>query len=61
MITKLVTYIKDTKKEMVKVNWPTRSETVRFTAVVIALSIATAVFMGVLDFIFQTILKNIIF
>jgi len=49
-------YIKDTRAEMVHVNWPTRQETIRFTAAVIAVSVGTAILLGVSDFIFSRLL-----
>ena len=42
---------------MKKVNWPTRQETMRFTIIVIALSLAVAVFLGALDFVFAALLN----
>ena len=49
-------YIKETRTEMNHVNWPTRSETVRFTILVIAISLATAILLGLADFIFTKLL-----
>ncbi|MFA6432765.1 MAG: preprotein translocase subunit SecE [Candidatus Paceibacterota bacterium] len=49
-------YIKDTRAEMSHVNWPTRDETIRFTAAVIAVSILTAVLLSVSDFVFARLL-----
>lgn len=51
-IMKLTDYIKDTKAEMSHVNWPTRSQTIRFTSMVIAVSVATAFILGFADFVF---------
>jgi len=41
---------------MKKVNWPTREETIRYTLMVIAVSVAVAIFLGGFDFIFTTLL-----
>ncbi|MFA6295213.1 MAG: preprotein translocase subunit SecE [Candidatus Paceibacterota bacterium] len=49
-------YIKETQAEMNHVNWPTRAETIRFTALVIAVSLATAILLGVSDFVFSKLL-----
>jgi len=49
---KLVDYLKETKVEMKHVNWPTRKQAIAFTAVVIGLTIAFAVFLGIFDSIF---------
>jgi preprotein translocase subunit SecE len=56
----LVNYLKDTKKELKDVKWPTRKETVRFTAIVIVVSIAVSLFLGLFDFIFSTLLDKFI-
>jgi len=52
----LTQYIKDTRTEMTHVNWPTRDETIRFTAAVIAVSIGTAILLAVSDFVFSRLL-----
>jgi len=53
---KIAEYIKDTKTEMTHVNWPTKAETIRFTALVIAVSLATALLLGLSDFVFTRLL-----
>ena len=49
-------YIKDTRAEMAHVNWPTRQETIRFTTMVIAVSLGTAILLGICDFVFSKLL-----
>ena len=49
-------YIKETRAEMVHVNWPSREQTIRFTALVIIASLATAAILGVSDFVFSRLL-----
>ncbi len=53
---KITEYIKDTRAEMNHVNWPTKAETIRFTALVITVSLATAILLGVSDFVFGRLL-----
>ncbi|MEK7120434.1 MAG: preprotein translocase subunit SecE, partial [Patescibacteria group bacterium] len=43
---------KDVKNELGKVNWPTRQQTLRYTAAVILISVAVALFLGLWDYIF---------
>ncbi|PIQ98365.1 MAG: preprotein translocase subunit SecE, partial [Candidatus Nealsonbacteria bacterium CG11_big_fil_rev_8_21_14_0_20_39_9] len=50
--TKIITFLKEVRLEMKKVNWPTRQETLKYTLIVIGVSVAVAVFLGTLDFIF---------
>lgn len=60
MFQKLANYLKETKLEMKKVNWPTRQETVRYTLTVILVSLAVAALLGAFDFIFTSILQTFI-
>ena len=57
---KLVTFLKEVRLEMKKVNWPTRQETIRKTLIVIGISVAVAIFLGTLDFIFTTLLNKFV-
>ena len=49
----VVTYIKETKAEMSHVTWPTRTDVALFTATVILVSVLTALYLGVFDFLFS--------
>jgi preprotein translocase subunit SecE len=57
---KIVTFLKEVRLEMKKVNWPTREETIKYTLIVIGVSLAVAAFLGTLDFIFTTLLEKFI-
>lgn len=57
---KIVGFLKEVKLEMKKVNWPTRKETIRYTLIVIGVSVAVAAFLGTLDFVFNTLLIQFI-
>lgn len=52
-MNKLANYLKASISEMKKVTWPSKKETYRYTVLVIAISLATAVFLGALDYIFN--------
>lgn len=56
MFSRLTSYIQESRQEFKRVNWPTRQETFRLTGMVIALSLVFAVFLGVLDMLFNYIL-----
>jgi len=60
MFQRLITYLKEVRLEMRKVNWPTRSNVVRFTVTVIAVSLGVAILLGTLDLIFTRILALIV-
>ena len=53
---KITDYVKDTRAEMNHVVWPTRSETIRFTTLVIAVSLGTSIILAVSDFVFGRLL-----
>ena len=57
---KLVKYLKEVKIEAKKVNWPTRKEALKYTLIVIGISMVVAIFLGTMDFIFTLILNKII-
>lgn len=46
----LTNYLKETKAELKEVNWPTRSQTITYTVMVILISVLVAVFLGGVDF-----------
>ena len=50
-------FLKEAKAELEKVNWPSREQTINYTLIVIGISLATAAFLGGLDWIFQALLK----
>jgi len=55
---RLFTFLKEVQLEMKRVNWPTRRQVVQNTLLVIAISIVVAIFLGILDFIFISILER---
>jgi preprotein translocase subunit SecE len=57
---KVADYLKETRAELKHVNWPTRRQAVSYTLVVIALSVATALFLGLFDGVFSYLLRLIV-
>ena len=49
-MNKLVLYAKTSYEELKKVTWPTREETVKYTLMVLGLSIGVGVFFGIVDY-----------
>lgn len=60
-MNKLTNYIKESIVEMKKVTWPTKKETTNYTLLVVGISLATAAFLGFLDYIFTTGFQFIIY
>jgi len=59
-MNKLTTYVKASYEEMKKVTWPTKKETTNYTVLVIIFSLAVALFLGLLDYVFSLGLAQII-
>ncbi len=57
---KIITFFKEVRMEMKKVNWPTREQTLRYTLIVLGVSVAVALFLGGMDFIFNLLLRKFI-
>ncbi|HFC36118.1 MAG TPA: preprotein translocase subunit SecE [Candidatus Moranbacteria bacterium] len=57
---KIIQFIREAKAELMKVNWPTKQQTINYTLIVIGVSVAVALFLGSLDYIFSAILKRFI-
>ena len=55
-----IQYLKDTRGELRHVAWPTQSQTVIYTALVIAVSVFAAVYLGLFDFLFTSGLKSVL-
>ena len=57
----LLNYIKESRSELKKVVWPTRKQTINHTAMVIAISLLVAVFLGAVDFLLNLLLESFIY
>ena len=53
-------YLKNVRAEMRHVSWPSRRLTIVYTVVVIIVSLVTAVYLGLLDYVFSTGIRTII-
>ncbi len=60
LMSKLITYFKETRAELKHVTWPTRKQAVMYTVVVIIISLFTAFYLGAFDYLFTTLLKSVI-
>ena len=56
MLRKSVQYLKEVQGEIAKVTWPTREELSTSTAVVLAVTLALALFIFVADFVLSNIM-----
>jgi len=60
IIKKLFTFLREVRLEMKKVSWPTRKEAVKYTLIIIGVTIVVAAFLGGLDYVFTTMLNRFI-
>jgi len=59
-MTNIAQFLKEVRHELAKVTWPTKGQVIQYTWVVVAVSLAMAVFLGVLDIVFEWILNKFI-
>ena len=60
MIGKIHAYLVEAIAEMKKVVWPTKEQTINYTLLVIVLSIGVAIFFGILDYVLNLGLEQLI-
>lgn len=60
IIPKINNFFTEVRREIKKVNWPTPKETVRYTLIIISVSIVIAIFLGGVDFLFKSLLEKFI-
>ncbi len=56
MLDKAINFLKEVQIEMKKVNWPTRKEIIKYTLIVVGISIVVAAYLGGLDILFKNII-----
>lgn len=59
-MVKITQFLKEAKAELLKVNWPNKVQARNYTLIVIGISIAVAIFLGSLDYIFGYIIKTFV-
>jgi preprotein translocase subunit SecE len=57
---RLLTFFQEAREELKKVAWPDRQTTIRYTIVVIIVSLGTSLVIGGLDWVLQLSLEQII-
>lgn len=55
-----ITFLKEVRVELKKVIWPGRSDVIKYTIVVIAVSALVGIYLGALDFAFAKIMEIIL-
>ena len=56
----IVRYIRETRAELRKVNWPTREQTIRLTQIVLGVTFAMGLFLWLMDLLFSWWLEGVL-
>jgi len=59
-MSKLGNYLQETKGELKHVSWPTKKQAIAYTLVVIVISFAVAIALGLFDWIFTFGLEKLL-
>mgnify|MGYP003394106651 CR=1 FL=1 len=57
-MNKVIRFFTEAKGELLKVNWPTQKELVRYTLLVVVISLVVAMFLGLLDTLFSYLVER---
>ena len=60
IFSKIAKYFREVKSEMKKVVWPSWSQTVRNTMIVIAVIIMVGIFLAIVDAVFGGVVRGIV-
>ncbi len=60
ILSRGITFLAEVKSELRKVVWPTRTQSVRLTVVVLVVCAGLAIYLGLLDFILTESLKSFV-
>ncbi len=60
MFNKIITFLKEVRLEMKKVNWPSRKEIIRYTLIVVGISAVVAIYLGGLDFLLVSLIEKFV-
>ena len=56
----VIKYLKETRAELKKVNWPSRQEATNLTLIVLAVTTFMALLLGLIDYIFARLFELIL-
>ncbi len=55
-----IIFLGEVKQELHKVQWPSKVQTMRYSLLVVAISIAMAIYLGAWDYIFGALIKQFV-
>ena len=53
-------FLAEVRRELHEVKWPTKTQTVRYSLLVVAISVAVAVYLGALDALFGALVQRFV-
>jgi preprotein translocase SecE subunit len=56
----LITFLREAKEELGKVSWPTREATLRYTVIIVIVSLAVGVVTGGIDYLFALLIEQVV-
>lgn len=59
-MSRLGNYFRDTAAEMKHVSWPTQTQAMIYTILVVVVSALVALFLGAFDYVFTTLLNTVV-
>jgi preprotein translocase subunit SecE len=59
-MNKISQFLKEVRQEVRKVTWPTKAETIRYSIMVIVASLVVAAYLGGVDYVVSSLLKEVI-
>ena len=60
-VNPVIKYLRETRAELSKVTWPTREEWVRLSGIVLAVTVAMALILGITDAVGAQIMNFILY
>lgn len=54
----ILTFLREAKVELSRVNWPSQQDVIRYTTLVVIISLLVAIFLGSLDFVFSFLVEK---
>jgi preprotein translocase subunit SecE len=58
VVDRVSTYLREVRVEMSRVEWPTRTELIRMSIVVLVVLLVVAVYLGLCDYIYTVVIKR---
>jgi preprotein translocase subunit SecE len=59
-MNKISQFLKEVRQEVRKVTWPTKAETIRYSAMVVVASLIVAMYLGGVDYVVASLIERFI-